>query len=105
MHPFDATRPRPSLFAPGDRVRFVPVPPGTLGSFDAAWTAAEAPPQAGGGARTVSIVQPGLMTTVQDGGRWGSQHDGVPVSGAMDQVSFRAANRAVGNQSAAAALE
>jgi antagonist of KipI len=105
MRPFDPTRPRPSLFAPGDRVRFVPVPPGTLGSFDAAWTAAEAPPQAAGGARTVSIVQPGLMTTVQDGGRWGSQHDGVPVSGAMDQVSFRAANRAVGNQSAAAALE
>ena len=103
--PFDARRSPPSLLAPGDRVRFVAVPPGTLGSFDEAWSAPEMPGIAAGGPRAVSVVQPGLMTTVQDDGRWGRQHEGVPVSGAMDCVSFRDANNAVGNPSTAAALE
>ena len=57
------------------------------------------------GARAVSVVRPGLMTTVQDDGRWGWQHEGVPVSGAMDRASLRDANRAVGNAYTAAALE
>jgi biotin-dependent carboxylase-like uncharacterized protein len=104
--PFDARRPSPSLLAPGDRVRFVAVPPGTLGSFDAAWAAPEPPAEdTRGGARAVRVEQPGLMTTVQDGGRWGHQHEGVPVSGAMDCASLRDANRAVGNPPHAAALE
>ncbi|HZI79309.1 MAG TPA: 5-oxoprolinase subunit PxpB [Vicinamibacterales bacterium] len=109
--PFDAHRVPPALLAPGDRVRFVPVPPGTLGSFDAAWPATpteaapESVPGTVHGARAVSVVRPGLMTTVQDDGRWGWQHEGVPVSGAMDRVSMRDANRAVGNAFMAAALE
>ena len=103
--PFDARRSPPSLLAPGDRVRFVAVPSGTLGSFDAAWTAPDTPVEEPSGARAVRVEQPGLMTTVQDGGRWGRQHEGVPVSGAMDRASFGDANRAVGNPANAAVLE
>ena len=103
--PFDARRSPPSLLGPGDRVRFVAVPPGTLGPFDAAWTAPDTPSEDTSGARAVCVEQPGLMTTVQDGGRWGHQHEGVPVSGAMDRASLHDANLAVGNPSDAAALE
>jgi biotin-dependent carboxylase-like uncharacterized protein len=103
--PFDARREPPSLFVPGDRVRFVPVPPGSLGSFDAAWTARGGASFLVPGVRGVTIVRPGLMTTVQDDGRPGHQHEGVPVSGAMDAASMRDANRAVGNPPTAATLE
>jgi antagonist of KipI len=50
-------------------------------------------------------VRPGLLTTVQDCGRWGFQDRGVPVCGAMDLYSHRAANRLVGNSDVAATLE
>ena len=53
----------------------------------------------------LSIVRPGLFTTVQDLGSWGFQSRGVPVSGAMDQYSHRLANRLVGNSDADATLE
>jgi KipI family sensor histidine kinase inhibitor len=104
VHPFDAARTPPALLAPGQRVRFVVVAPGSLGSFGDAWARRSAE-RTRPARRAVAIVQPGLMTTVQDGGRWGHQHDGVPVSGAMDLPSLRAANRAVGNEPGAAALE
>ena len=51
------------------------------------------------------VVTPGLMTTLQDLGRPGYQRLGVPVSGALDQVSFRAANLLVGNGQGVGALE
>jgi antagonist of KipI len=51
------------------------------------------------------IVRPGMLTTVQDLGRWGRQSDGVPVAGPMDAYSHRAANRLVGNDDNLAALE
>lgn len=53
----------------------------------------------------IRVVRAGLFTTVQDAGRWGWQHLGVPVSGAMDQVSHRLANALVGNTPADATLE
>jgi biotin-dependent carboxylase-like uncharacterized protein len=48
---------------------------------------------------------PGLLTTLQDLGRVGYQHLGIPVSGALDPVSLSAANLLVGNPPASAALE
>jgi biotin-dependent carboxylase-like uncharacterized protein len=54
---------------------------------------------------TVLVDRPGLLTTVQDGGRWGLQHIGVSVSGWMDEWSARLANRLVGNADEAAVLE
>lgn len=56
-------------------------------------------------AHALTVVRPGLLTTVQDLGRWGHQSVGVPVSGAMDTYSLRLANGLVGNPEGAAALE
>ena len=53
----------------------------------------------------MTVLSPGLLTTVQDLGRWGHQHLGVPVSGPMDPVSHRIANALVGNPAEAATLE
>ena len=51
------------------------------------------------------IVRPGMLTTVQDLGRWGFQSRGVPVSGALDWYSHRLANSLLGNVAAMATLE
>src|SRR5262245_4838365 len=51
------------------------------------------------------VVAPGLLTTVQDLGRPGHQRLGIPVSGALDPVSLRAANALVGNPPGTGALE
>ena len=51
------------------------------------------------------IDRPGMLTTVQDLGRHGSQGLGVSPSGAMDTWSARLANRLVGNPDRAAVLE
>jgi biotin-dependent carboxylase-like uncharacterized protein len=51
------------------------------------------------------VLAPGLLTTVQDLGRPGYQRLGIPVSGALDPVSLRAANALVGNPPGAGALE
>jgi antagonist of KipI len=53
----------------------------------------------------LAVVDPGLLTTVQDLGRFGHQRVGVPPSGPMDRAAFLVANRLVGNPDAAAALE
>ncbi len=53
----------------------------------------------------LKVVAPGLHSTVQDLGRFGYQAAGVPVSGALDAVSLRLANRLAGNGDNAAALE
>jgi biotin-dependent carboxylase-like uncharacterized protein len=51
------------------------------------------------------VVEPGLLTTVQDRGRFGLQRVGVPPSGPLDRAAFVVANRLVGNPDGAAALE
>ena len=53
----------------------------------------------------LAVVEPGLLTTVQDLGRFGHQRVGVPPSGPMDRAAFVVANRLVGNPAGAAALE
>jgi biotin-dependent carboxylase-like uncharacterized protein len=53
----------------------------------------------------IEVIKPGLSTTVQDGGRTGYYHVGVPPSGGLDQFSLVAANRLVGNAVGAAMLE
>lgn len=55
--------------------------------------------------RLIEIVRPGLQATVQDLGRPGLGHLGVPEAGAMDPASLRLANRIVGNDERAAGLE
>lgn len=56
-------------------------------------------------AAAIEILEPGALTTVQDLGRPGYAHLGVPRSGALDAASLRRANRLVGNSEGAAALE
>lgn len=51
------------------------------------------------------VVDPGLLTTVQDLGRPGYQRVGIPPSGPMDRGAFVLANRLVGNEDGAAGLE
>jgi antagonist of KipI len=53
----------------------------------------------------VVVIKPGMLTTVQDRGRWGFQSSGVPVAGPMDPLSHRVANALVGNDADAATLE
>lgn len=54
---------------------------------------------------TLTVVDPGPLTTVQDQGRRGFAHLGVPRSGALDGAAARYANRLVGNPEDAAVLE
>ena len=51
------------------------------------------------------IIKPGVLSTVQDLGRHMYLSQGVPVSGAMDILSARIANKAVGNPDNAAVIE
>lgn len=53
----------------------------------------------------INVIKPGLSTTVQDLGRPGYYHLGIPVSGGMDTLSLAAANLLVGNDAGAAVLE
>lgn len=100
-----------SLLAPGDAVRFVrsddePSPPAParapLGAADAVDGA-----DAGRGSprRSVAVEEPGLMTLVEDLGRVGVAALGVPRAGAADADALELANRLVGNDPGAAALE
>ncbi|TDY87483.1 UNVERIFIED_ORG: biotin-dependent carboxylase-like uncharacterized protein [Herbaspirillum seropedicae] len=54
---------------------------------------------------TIKVKQPGLATSVQDGGREGYYHLGIPPSGALDQYALRSANLLVGNHATTSALE
>jgi len=54
---------------------------------------------------SVRVLRPGLLTTVQDGGRRGLQHLGIVPGGAMDPTAFGFANALVGNDAGEAALE
>ncbi|WP_055575368.1 biotin-dependent carboxyltransferase family protein, partial [Streptomyces albus] len=53
----------------------------------------------------LETLRPGALTTVQDLGRAGHAHLGVPRSGALDMAAHRLANRLLGNPETAATLE
>ncbi|MEU9999702.1 biotin-dependent carboxyltransferase family protein [Streptomyces sp. NPDC050848] len=55
--------------------------------------------------RALAVVRAGALTTVQDLGRTGYAHLGVPRSGALDPGAARLVNRLVGNPEDAAVLE
>ena len=54
---------------------------------------------------SITVIKPGLLSSFQDLGRFGHQHLGVPVSGAMDSRAHRLANLLVGNNDDEATLE
>jgi KipI family sensor histidine kinase inhibitor len=110
---FDPARDQAALFAPGDTVTFVPTtaeaanaPHGPAGKSDGS-AASSGRHRVGAEAtgRAVTVLRPGLFTTVQDAGRWGHQSTGVSVTGALDLAAHRAANALVGNDARAATIE
>ena len=54
---------------------------------------------------SILVLTPGLQTTIQAGARTGLRHQGVPAAGAADPLSLALANRLVGNDLLAPALE
>ncbi|MCA1242090.1 biotin-dependent carboxyltransferase family protein [Stappia stellulata] len=53
----------------------------------------------------VNVISAGIATTIQDMGRPGYYHLGIPIGGAMDRLALRTANLLVGNAEEAAGLE
>ncbi len=107
---FDPLREPASIFAPGDRVRFVPIagirdPGSGIRGRDSQIAKETGPRIPDPGSRSITVLRPGLFTTIQDTGRWGQQDRGVPVAGPMDSISHRLANALVGNARDAATLE
>lgn len=101
---WDIDRDPPALLSPGTLVRFVRDP-----SRETA--AAAAVPEASSGrsaepvGHALEVSMPFLQLLVQDAGRPGHAALGVSASGAADRTALRDANRAVGNDPAAAVLE
>ncbi|HKC13460.1 MAG TPA: 5-oxoprolinase subunit PxpB, partial [Vicinamibacteria bacterium] len=95
---FDPGAQPPALILPGDRVRFQPVPQLPAGAASVASVRASAAP-------VIEVLDPGLRTTIQDGGRFGHRRLGVTWAGPMDAPAHRAANRLLGNAPDAPALE
>src|SRR5262249_29839538 len=95
---FDPFAESPALIAAGDRVRFL--------ASDLPLDADIPRPQPfPASLATLEVIDGGLLTTVQDGGRRGHRRLGVPWCGALDAAAAGRANRAVGNPEGAALLE
>ncbi len=54
---------------------------------------------------SIKVIKPGIATYVEDSGRYGYYHLGIPPGGALDQMSYKAGNLLLGNDINAAALE
>lgn len=54
---------------------------------------------------SIDVMAPGLLTSIQDRGRFGFKKFGVPASGAMDQQSAALANHLLNNEAEAAVME
>jgi KipI family sensor histidine kinase inhibitor len=106
---FDPERDPMILFTAGDRIKFEPVTKkgferyGTERIFTAAMSVHSRTRRAVQSG--IEVLSGGMMTTVQDNGRPGFQKDGVSVSGAMDRISYAAANIIAGNISGTPVLE
>ena len=118
---FDVKRKPFFLYEAGDKIRFLPITREEFENFDESlWLAQVADKseasietsddaadskevyECGGG---IKILEPGLLTSIQDSGITGFQKYGIGQSGAMDQTSFALANQICGNEKNAACLE
>jgi KipI family sensor histidine kinase inhibitor len=96
---FDPERPSPATLAPGDLVRVRAV------ESVVSPERRERAPITAGGARRITVLEAGAMTLVQDRGRHGVAHLGVPRAGPADGLRHAVANIAVGNADGCAAVE
>lgn len=98
--PLPLFRPReesmPTLLMAGDTVRFRPITEKEW-SKEAVSPRVIAPPKVPKSMAVLEVIKPGMLTTVQDMGRTGWQHLGIPTGGAMDRRSARIANLLLGN--------
>jgi KipI family sensor histidine kinase inhibitor len=106
---FDPGRAEPFLLSAGDRVRFVPIDPS---EFERLRTCREERVDPRPAARTeeretgsFTVMNPGLLTTVQDRGRCGFRAFGLSPGGVMDTLASGVANLLAGNGPDAAVLE
>ncbi len=53
----------------------------------------------------ITIIKPGVFSTLQDLGRLGFSRYGVPISGAMDLISYKYANALLGNDDNSVCIE
>lgn len=120
---WDLERDPPALLTPGNTVRFeavrasVHVPESHTAAAqndaaqtdtaqnDAVQTDAAESDTAERGTPAFTVIDPGLVTLVQDEGRPGFAALGVSASGAADRSAYAAANSLVGNDVGAAVLE
>ena len=104
---FDPTTPPYSALAVGDRVRFAVA--GTDGPGSGPDAAVDRipplPALAPDADRWLEVVDPGFLTTVQDGGRTGVARLGCPAGGTADPDARVLVNRLLGNPDGAAVLE
>ncbi len=129
---YDPFKKEPTLLKAGDYVRFVPVSLDEWYEIKRAVNRGEYEPEVIGTecilsdrtdctAENIMVVEtlplkmehrmkltvqnPGALTTVQDGGRFGKQELGITQGGVMDQKAYRLANRLVENDGHEAVLE
>ncbi|MFZ5817195.1 MAG: 5-oxoprolinase subunit PxpB [Bacillota bacterium] len=103
---FQPDRPDPALLHPGDRVRFAPIDADRFAALEAAqFVPMERVLEEQPGHTGLRIIQPGMMTTLQDLGRRGYMAFGVPVAGAADYRALMVGNWLLGNRARTAALE
>lgn len=105
---WDTMREPPALLQPGTRVRFYDLAKRPLTATPAwreAATMVEEPAGEGDPATRLTVLAAPMPALFQDLGRIGQTGQGVSASGALDQASLKAANRAVGNAAATACLE
>lgn len=97
---YDSQRNPPILFKAGDKIKFIPISKKEYDKYESEQktnTASSSKKETYAVSSGFSVISSGMMTTVQDAGRFGFLKDGVSSSGAMDFLSFAAANIIVGN--------
>ncbi len=106
---FDPFRAEPFLVSSGDRIRFDPIDRAAYERMERSQGAAADPVSSSiAAARTTAfftVIKPGLLTTVQDRGRFGFRAFGLSPGGPMDSMAARVANLLAGNGPDAAFLE
>lgn len=94
----------PTLLEAGDTVKFVSVTKSQAAQLEEK-PVVPATPKISRQSAVFEVIKPGALTTVQDLGRPGRQHQGIPVGGAMDRQAARVANLLLGNDENAPLLE
>ena len=112
---FDQNRNPSCLYQAGDKIRFVPISKDQFEKIEKKNTGENSSDSTGSAKKSgiqkyictsgIKILEPGLMTTVQDRGRFGFQHEGIGQGGVMDAESFALGNAILGNEENAACLE